>query len=359
MLARSCLITLLLIAGIARSEEPAWTVGTAEQQERAAAEPTGINDHAACVRLAKPPKIDGNLQEWTGVPVCVSFSMPALKDSHRVELRFAYDNDALCAGLHVTDATPLVNALPPLGGDAIRIGITGGQTAIATFAKSDEAESVSFSSAGSGTASGSVSISATATASGTAGGLAQGAGITVRTSVDGNAGSRHARLKDADGGGYSFEASIPWQAVGIKPDKLDATETAIRWTVEIRWGDKTGTVPVLICRDGPIRHVAGGEAPFTDPSLWGTLRFNTEAEAKNASTPGKLDLPEIAYMLQENAFVSIVIDAADGRRVRNLIAEGPRSAASCGMPATTPASSSRPEPTAGGASATLASSRTT
>jgi len=332
MLARSwpCLMTALLIAGIAAAEEPSWTVGTAEQLERTAAEPIGINDRAACVRLAKPPKIDGNLQDWAGVPACVSFPMPALKDSHRAELRFACDNEALYVGMHVTDTTPLVNARPPLGGDAIRIGIAAGQTAIATFAKSDDSESVGFSSAGSGTTGGSISVSATATASGAGGGAAQGGGITVRTSVDGNGASRQAWLKDADGPradgshGYSFEASIPWQAIGIKPDKLDAPDAAVRWTVEIRWGDKTGTIPALICRDGLMRHVAGGEDPFTDPSLWGTLRFITEAEAKKASAPGKLGLPEIAYTLAENAFVSIVIDGADGRRVRNLIAENPR-----------------------------------
>ena len=310
MNARTCSFFLMLLAPcLVLAEQPAWTVGTAEQLQRAAAMPTGANDHAVAVRFAEPPKIDGDLGEWKDVPAQVSYLMPALKDTHSAAFRFAYDNEALYVAAHVVDYTPLVNARPPLGGDAIRIGVDAGQCTIASFAKSDQAEAVSIS----GSSSGSVSVSATAAGSG-------GGGINLKTSAVVGAGKNvQVWRRDPDGRGYSFEAQIAWSNLAAKPDMPNVR---IAW--EVRWGDKAGTLPVLICQDGLVRHVAGGQDALADSSLWGKLNQVTEEQAKKLLAPASSGLPEIACTLKTNSYVSIVIDDANDRRVRNLIAEAPR-----------------------------------
>src|SRR5207249_2158525 len=73
-----CLILLAVLAAAAAEEEPRWTVGTAEQLEQAATNPTGSNAAVPVTRLSKPPLIGGAAQEWRAAVPLVTFPLATL-----------------------------------------------------------------------------------------------------------------------------------------------------------------------------------------------------------------------------------------------------------------------------------------
>src|SRR5437762_11313640 len=104
-----CLILLTVLAAAAAEEQPRWSVGTAEQLEQAATNPTGSNAAVPVTRLSKPPLIGGAAQEWRAAVPLVTFPLAALRASRAAELRFACDDTALYLSANVTDETPLLN----------------------------------------------------------------------------------------------------------------------------------------------------------------------------------------------------------------------------------------------------------
>jgi hypothetical protein len=294
---KSCLLHLLFaaLAAPAFAAEPAWTIGTAESLQQTATVPTGQNASAPVVRFAKAPTIDGNLAEWGDTVAVTSFPFAALQDRRSARLRFGYDDTALYVAGHVVDDTPMVNQHGPLdlqmlSGDVIRFGVDAGlPTEVILCPWGNDAE------------------------------LLKPEGRPhVFTGLK-PYGGQTAMVKDPDGKGYIFEVKIPWAGVKGKPD---APNARLCW--EIRWGDRTGQVATLVYPDGLAQAASGARDVMAEPSLWGSLRWLTAVQAKAEGRPPALSLPQIAYTLPSNAYVTVVIETPDGRRIRNLVAEAPR-----------------------------------
>jgi hypothetical protein len=253
----------LCLAAAGRGAEPtAWTVGTAEQERLAAAVPTGANREAVAVRLRRPPKLDGVLKEWDAAPLHVTYLLSAVRTNRSATLRFAYDDQAFYVAGEVTGQAPQA-------ADRIRVGLLAGPQSVTNIRLLDAAG--------------------------------------VRPRADGRGPST------GSGQGYSFEAAIPWAGWNGRPGAAGAR---LAW--EITWSDRSGKLAALRCQDGLTRRVAGGEDALAQPALWAPLRWAEPAEGARDA------LPVVRYKLKANAYVSIVIDGPDGRRVRNLVAEAPR-----------------------------------
>ena len=126
-------------------------------------------------------------------------------------------------------------------------------------------------------------------------------------------------VPDKDGKGYSFEVKLPWVSLDAKPD---APDSRLAW--EVRWGDRTGSLASLVYPDGLASSASGARDVMAEPSLWGKLRWLTAAQAKAESRPPALSLPQVGYTLSSNAYVTVVIEDPQGRRIRNLVSEAPR-----------------------------------
>jgi len=129
-------------------------------------------------------------------------------------------------------------------------------------------------------------------------------------------------LKDADKGGYTFEAKVPWETLwkGFKPKSGER----IGWTMDVIFSDSTGQRPVF-------KAVAlGGSGNFQGTNAWSTAGAvffpkgslvrqlppppweRTTETAKAAGFP-------IEYTLPGDASVSIAIYNLQGTMIRTLL----------------------------------------
>ena len=137
-------------------------------------------------------------------------------------------------------------------------------------------------------------------------------------------------LKDADGRGYVQEIKLPWKL--ITSQKTYAAGESFRCGVELLWGEADW--PIHRYADNLADGATSREFFWTAKDAWGEVRL--EEKGKLALPPAPWDQalaeekPEgpvaLAYDLPKDARVTLAVDDAAGRRVRNLLAAAPRKA---------------------------------
>ena len=132
--------------------------------------------------------------------------------------------------------------------------------------------------------------------------------------------------KDADGKGFSQEVRIPWRLIyatvpEIKPGVV------FRLGNEFLWGDETGkTWPVHRYADNMQPGKTGREFYFLGTDSWGDLKlvekghvpvreYIADTERITGTVPVRANIP------QEATRFTVVLDDADGHRVRTLAAD--------------------------------------
>lgn len=160
-------------------------------------------------------------------------------------------------------------------------------------------------------------------------------------------GAQEAFVKGEDGKSYTQEIALPWklitgQAAIVKatgqpylPPKTYRAGDSLTMGLEFLWGGPDGqTWPIHRYADLLAEGKSSREFFWTAVDSWGTVKLEPK---------GKLNLPKVEpagsvafrqktegpvalrYKLPFDGFVTLVIEDAQGRRVRNLIGMAPRS----------------------------------
>ncbi|MFZ2655014.1 MAG: hypothetical protein WAX69_08845 [Victivallales bacterium] len=281
--------------------------------------------------------IDGKLNEWDlsgGILCC--YDTETLLETNSVQAYLMYDQQYLYAAFHFKDSSPMVNHVDPKlepgsgwRSDSVQFRIwtdsdkpvgPGGSliSHLDCYYYTDENRptarlmhyDISKKEAG----------------------LEMSLDEAVGKGVDA------AFTKDPDGGGYIQEMRIAWELIRRKGQTFVAGET-FRMGLEFFWGDASGKkwykqrVSDLINKENPNR-----EFFWQNNNAWGAVRLmekgNVEKSpsiaqleelkdsmAKKYLTKGPL---KMEYETPADGYVTLVVEKADGTRVRNLFADYPR-----------------------------------
>ncbi|MBA3939519.1 MAG: hypothetical protein H0X38_18875, partial [Planctomycetes bacterium] len=268
-----------------------------------------------------PVVIDGTLADWDlsgAVPMC--YDLESLADTYAAQVALMYDADNLYVAIRWKDQQPLGNSHDPRyqtdrgwSGDAVQLRIRTDRIAHVTswyyaphqepFIGIDYGKGMNEAFGGGGKA------------------LFRVHGWELAE------GAAAAFVVDADGKGYVQELRLPWAL--ITEHKHYAAGDTLACGVELLWGEA----------DWPVHRYADNLAPgrtqreffFTDPTAWGpvTLERSGHLAPAVAAAPAAEQLEAvdaaltIPFDLPAPARVTLAIDDAHGRRVRNLLAARP------------------------------------
>lgn len=275
------------------------------------------------VPVARAVAIDGKLDDWDlSGQVLMCYDLESLRDLYSAQVALMYDAAHLYVGIRWKDPLPLGNAHDPRyeadkgwAGDALQMRFKTDRIAHVTawyYAPKNEpglqiAYGKSLTEPFKG---GEIQLFRT-----------QGARLEQ--------GAEMAFGKDADGRGYVQEIKLPWKL--IMQSKTYRAGDQFRMGVELLWGE--ADAPVHRYADNLAEGATGREFFWSAHDNWGPVIL----EAKNRLTlpvPGYLKTNEpqtpgpveIVYTLPKNARVTLAIDDANNKRVRNLVAAQPRTA---------------------------------
>ena len=270
-------------------------------------------------------RIDGDLGDWDrSGEILICYDLPALKSVYSARVAMMYDAEALYVGIDWTDATPMGNSHHPRhqagkgwAGDCVQLRIKTDRIAHLTawyYAPDKEPY---------------IGIDYGKGLSKAFGGGNRSLYRTKGAELDG--GAAMAFAAHDDGKGYVQEIRIPWKLITEK--KRYAAGDKFQCGIEVIWGE--GDWPVHRYADNLAPGAANREFFWTSPNSWGDVILERR---------GKLHLPKpdylsqldeqaapagpvpISYTLPKAGRVSLVIDDAQGRRVRNLLAAAERPA---------------------------------
>jgi hypothetical protein len=160
-------------------------------------------------------------------------------------------------------------------------------------------------------------------------------------------GAQQAFLMGGDGKSYTQEIALPWKLITgqsaivkatgkpYKAPKTYGPGDSFNMGMEFLWGGPDGrTVPVHRYVDNLMPGTSSREFFWGAENAWGpvflekTGNLKLERAAVTESQDGYLQKTDgpvaLAYDLPEDGFVTLVIEDADGRRVRNLVGVAPR-----------------------------------
>jgi hypothetical protein len=275
-----------------------------------------------------PVKIDGKLGDWDlsgGLLMC--YDLATMRDNHSVQVYGMYDADALYLAFHFKDKTPLVNhldpKLEPFNGwrsDCVQMRIWTDQVLhVDAYYWTDEKQPV-------------VQITYKDM------GIPNSPQHDIPDALA--AGAQEAFQMDADQQGYVQEVRLPWKLLRQDGHAYQAGQS-FHLGFECFWGDVTGRnwpehrLVDLINPDNPQR-----EFFWSNKNAWGTATLMKQGHLQPAPTPAELTPAQrlaalrtktqgpvpLEYTLPADSFVTLVIEDAAGRRLRNLIANAPRKA---------------------------------
>lgn len=261
--------------------------------------------------------IDGHLQDWDlsgGVFVCPDTLLMRRKASAWGHVM--HSPQALYVAVDFNDPTPLGNQHDPdsepglgWGGDCTQLRLrTDRITHITAWAADGGARPVMHVAYGESF---------------------DGGEVPNAVEHDGVAMSFRAR---EDGSGYAQEMRIPWTLITARGVPL-RPGSAMGFTFDLRWGTRGS--PEAAYGDNLAPSATSHEGLWRNPSTWGELRLAERGhlpfaappwltpkpeEAASAPVAILYDLPEAPPKQGEPEYeVTLVIDDADGRRVRNLV----------------------------------------
>jgi len=267
--------------------------------------------------------IDGNLDDWDlSGQTLMCYDVESLQDVYSAKVATMYDADNLYVSLHWKDRTPMGNKHDPRfeahkgwAGDSVQLRNKTDRISHVTawyFAQDQKPGFYLDRGKDLNTPFGGVAET-----------LFHQEGWKMEKGVE------TAYIADPDGKGYVQEMKIPWSLVA---DKKYAAGGKFQMGFELLWGESDW--PVHRYADNMSEGAGGREFFFTNIKGWGDVTL----EAK-----GGLKLPDpswmkalsgeppmgpvgIAYVLAKDAKVTLAIEDAHGKRVRNLIAAQTRKA---------------------------------
>jgi hypothetical protein len=268
-----------------------------------------------------PIAVDGKLDDWDlSGRVLMTYDIASLRDVYSAQVATMYDADNFYVALHWKDPIPLGNIHDPRyqankgwAGDAVQMRFKTDRIAHVTAwyyaPKQEPALQIDYGKSFSEPFG--------------------GGGIQLfRT--DGwkmEQGAEMAFQKDADNRGYVQEIKLPWKL--ITTNKKFQAGDRFSLGFELLWGEADFPVhryadnlqPGSSSREffwtakdswGPVTLASKGKFQLPEPAYMAAYRRATEAEAPQGPVA-------IAYNLPKAARVSLVIEDASGKRIRNLI----------------------------------------
>jgi hypothetical protein len=275
------------------------------------------------VPVVNPMVIDGKLDEWDlSGSVLQCYDVDTLRDVYSAEIAMMYDANCLYVALHWKSQHPMSNSHDPhyqaakgWAGDCVQLRIKTDRithvTAWYYAAKQEPAIQLSYGK-----------------------GLTEpfGGGEKQLFRTDGwklTDGAEMAFLQDADAQGYVQEMKIPWAL--ITDGKRYAAGDSFACGIELLWG--SGDWPVHRYADNMADGATSREFFFTAKDAWGPVILEPKG-ALSLPPPSYLTaLREreevqgpvaIAYDLPKDARVTLAIEDASGKRVRDLVSAQPR-----------------------------------
>jgi len=274
------------------------------------------------VPVPGPIIIDGKLDDWDlSGQVLMCYDLETLKDIYSAKVAAMYDADFLYLSVHWTDPNPMSNSHDPhytagraWAGDSVQFriktdkishvlcwyyGVTGEPGIYIDYGKDLKTPFHGGSTQ-----------------------LFQTEGWKMTE------GAEMAFRKDDDGKGYVQEIKIPWKV--ITDGKKYGPGDKFSMGVELLWG--AADWPVHRYADNLSAGTSGREFFFTNIPAWGDLILEPHGHLKLPTpaweTAMKQQEPqgpaEIHYDLPEDGRVTLAIDDAAGKRIRNLTGALPR-----------------------------------
>lgn len=266
--------------------------------------------------------IDGKLDDWDlSGQTLICYDLEALRDIYSGEVAMMYDDANLYVAIHWKDPIPMGNSHDPnyqaakgWAGDSVQLRIKTDRICHVTawYYAAKKAPFINI-------------------AYGKSLNEPFGGGEKNLFQTDGwklSDGAEMAFLKDGDGKGYVQEIKLPWKV--ITPEKRYAAGDQLRCGIELLWGEADW--PVHRYADNLAEGASSREFFWTAHNNWGAvilepkgkLKLPTPAWLKAARGEEAQGPVKIAYTLPKDGRVTVAIDEAGGKRVRNLIAALPR-----------------------------------
>ena len=276
------------------------------------------SNHGVCtvVPTPGPVTIDGNLQTWDLSGEMYVYGVRALRDRYAARVYAMWDQQALYLGLKWRDPTPMINNVDADGApgegwmaDCFQARfITDTQVHLTAWYSSKKDKCVAQLNYDSATNE-------------TGKRVFRAAGQTLHDP----SGFEMAFQRDADNRGYVQEIRIPWNLLYRNGGFTPNGGAKYSFTGEYYWGGPSGTTwPAVMWSDpinqqNPVRVVI-----FQSPGVWGEMVLSPAGNLPKEATedtdlrlqgpiPLRVEVPVDATR------VSLVIDDAQGRRMRNLI----------------------------------------
>ncbi len=301
---RICLVAAMIISG---------TLAWGQQTD---------NRGMHAVPATKNVSIDGKLDEWDlSGKILICYDLSSLRDVYSGQVAMMYDEESLYVGIHWKDPVPMGNSHHPRfmshrgwAGDCVQLRLRTDRITHATMWYHAE--------------SGEPMINLDYGKSMTE---PFGGGSTNLFRVEGwklLGGAEMAFLKDADGRGYVQEIKLPWRLFTL--EKKYKAGDKFQCGIELLWGE--GDWPVHRYADNLDESANNREFFWTAINAWGwvkleptgNIKLPEPAYLKTTQAEESEGPVEIKYTVPKDARVTIAINSADGRRVRNLVAARPR-----------------------------------
>ena len=298
------------------------------------------------IHAVPPPgrvAIDGKLDDWdlSGQSL-ICYDVASLKDVYSARVAMMYDKDACYVAIHWQDPTPMGNSHDPRfqankgwAGDCVQLRLRTDRICHITawyYAKTGEpcmhidyGKSLNEPFGG-----GSKLLFRKEGWRGSprAPGPKAGPSASGQPLAALDEGAEMAFAKDPNGRGYVQEIKLPWPLI-TESKRYEAGER-FRCGIELLWGEADW--PVHRYADNLADGATSREFFWTAKDAWGDVILEPKGKLSLPTPPWEKAIEgekpegsiEIAYRLPKDARVTLAIDDASGRRVRNLLAAAER-----------------------------------
>jgi len=257
--------------------------------------------------------IDGKLDDWDTSGEIFVYGVRNIRDRYSVRVAAMWDKEAMYLSLRWRDPTPLINNVDPERApgegwmaDSLQCRfVTDTQIHLTSWYGSKYDKSVAYLSYDTAVNHGHEKTF-------------RGPGKILRDP----SGYQQAFAVDSDQRGYTQEIRIPWALLYKSPQP--AAGLKLRFTGEYFWGGPSGTLWPAVMWSDPINLAQPQRIVlYQNPGVWGELELVGQGKLP-AEQPEEVEerlqgpIPIRFTVPREAVKFSLVINDADGKRVRNL-----------------------------------------
>ncbi len=285
----------------------------------------GRQSHNTGIRAVPAPgpvQIDGDLSDWDFSGRIWSFADMSIRDRYSAQTAVMWDKDQVYLAVKFTDPTPLHNTINPVfdpesgwKGDALQLRVLTDHPQWLTFWHYAAEQRSMFHQAVWKDADSPRPGQDVTLRAGEPGAVELGDGVAV------------AYKADADGRGYVKEARIPWRVLYKGPVPEIAPGLSFRMGMEFFYGSPGESVwPVHRYADNLQQGETSREFFWSAKRAWGDVRLVAENNVEQlvyVPADGKLEgsIALRAEIPADAKEFTLVVETADGKRVRNLGAQ--------------------------------------